>query len=251
MAHTRTNHNGRGCAVLLFLVMTAVIPVFAYGEGHAMGEQQAARADDASDAAVYVVAYLEVMPPSTSEATALLRQYREASRKDEGHVRLEVLQQSGRPDHFAIVAMWKDQKAFEAHAMAAHTRHLRETLRPLRISPYDERPHTGLTRGPTLTAPAQGAMYVVTHADAIPPAKDEAIAAMKQLAEASRTDDGHVRFEVLQQGSRQNHFTIVEIWKDQKALDAHTMAAHTQQFREKFQPLSGSLYDERLYKALD
>ena len=52
-----------------------------------MGEQQAVRADDASDAAVYVVSYVEVMPPSTGEAIALLRQYREASRKDEGHVR--------------------------------------------------------------------------------------------------------------------------------------------------------------------
>jgi hypothetical protein len=29
------------------------------------------------------------------------------------------------------------------------------------------------------------------------------------------------------------------------------MAAHTRQFRDKFQPMSGSLYDERLYKALD
>ena len=29
------------------------------------------------------------------------------------------------------------------------------------------------------------------------------------------------------------------------------MAAHTRQFREQFQPMSGSLYDERLYQALD
>jgi quinol monooxygenase YgiN len=74
---------------------------------------------------------------------------------------------------------------------------------------------------------------------------------LKQLAEASRTDDGSVRFEVLQQGSRQNHFTLVEIWQDQQAFEAHVMAAHTKQFREKFQPLTGSLYDERLYRALD
>jgi quinol monooxygenase YgiN len=71
------------------------------------------------------------------------------------------------------------------------------------------------------------------------------------LAETSRNDDGNVRFEVLQQSSRQNHCTIVEVWKDQKALAAHVMTGHTRQFREKFQPLSGSLYDERLYTALD
>jgi len=91
----------------------------------------------------------------------------------------------------------------------------------------------------------------VTHADAIPPGKDEAIALLKQLAEASRKEDGNVRFEVWQQNSRQNHCTIVEVWQDQKSLEAHAMAAHTRQFREKFQPFSGSLYDERLYKALD
>ena len=91
----------------------------------------------------------------------------------------------------------------------------------------------------------------MTHADAIPSGKDEAIVLLKQLAEASRTDDGNVRVEVLQQTSRQNHFTLVEIWRDQQALETHQMTTHTRQFREKFQPLSGSLYDERLYKALD
>jgi quinol monooxygenase YgiN len=216
-----------------------------------MGEQQAAGADDTREDAVYVVAYLEVMPSSTGEAAALLRQYREASRKDEGNLRLEVLQQSGRPDHFAIVELWQDEKAFAGHGMAAHRRQFHEQLGPLRVSPYDERPHQGLARGSTPAARAEGAAYVLTHADAIPPAKDEALALLKQLAEASRTDHGSIRFEVLQQSSRPNHFTLVELWQNQKALEAHTMAAHTRQFREQFQPLTGSLYDERLYQALD
>lgn len=109
-----------------------------------MGEPQPARADDARDAAVYVVAYLEVMPPSTGEAAALLRQYREASRTDEGHMRLEVLQQRGRPDHFAIMELWQDQQALEAHAMAAHTRQFREQFQPLTGSLYDERLYQAL-----------------------------------------------------------------------------------------------------------
>ena len=227
----------------LYLLFSIAIPV--------LGFAQAARADEASDAAVYVVSYIEVMPPSTGEAAALLRQYREASRKDAGNVRLEVLQQSGRPDHFALVEMWQGQQSFDAHGLAAHTRQWREKLQPLRISPYDERLHKGLAIGAMLAAPAVGATYVVTHADAIPPAKDDALALLKQLAEASRQDAGNVRFEVLQQSSRQNHCTIVEVWQDQQAFEAHAMAAHARQFREKFQPMSGSLYDERLYKALD
>jgi quinol monooxygenase YgiN len=216
-----------------------------------MGEPQAGRAHDVHDAAVYVVAYLEVMPRSTGEAVALLRQYREASRKAEGYRRLEVLQQRGRPDHFALVELWQDQQALEAHRMAASTKQLREALRPLCVSPYDERPHHGLALGDTRPARAEGATYVVTHADAIPSAKEDAMALLQQLAEASRNDDGGLRFEVLQQSSRPNHFTLVELWQDQQALEAHVMAVHTRQFRERFQPLSGSLYDERLYQALD
>jgi quinol monooxygenase YgiN len=216
-----------------------------------MGEQPTASTDDTSAAAVYLVAYFEVMPPSTAEAVALLRQYREASRMDAGHGQLEVLQQCGRPDHFAIVEMWQDEGVFDAHGSAAHTRTFHGRLQPLRTSPYDERLHQGLAIGATPARRVPGAIYVLTHADAIPPAKDDAMALLKQLAEASRRDDGGVRFDVLQQRSRLNHFTIVEIWQDQKALEAHVMAAHTRQFRERFQPMSGSLYDERLYQALD
>jgi hypothetical protein len=64
-------------------------------------------------------------------------------------------------------------------------------------------------------------------------------------------DKGNVHFEVLQQNKRQNHCTIVEVWQDQPALEVHVMAAHTRQCCDKFQPMSGSRYNERLYKALD
>jgi quinol monooxygenase YgiN len=216
-----------------------------------MAELNTAHTDDSGDAAVYVVAYVEVIPPAVAEATALLRQYREASRTDAGLVRLEVLQQRGRPDHFAIMETWQDQKTFEAHGGAPHTSALRERLQPLRSSPYDERLHQHLSTDDAPASRVAGAIYAVTHADAIPPAKDDATVLLNQLAEVSRHDQGCVRFEVLQQRNRLNHFTIVEIWQNQKALEAHVTAAHTRQFREQFQPMSGSLYDERLYQALD
>jgi quinol monooxygenase YgiN len=216
-----------------------------------MGEPQAMRADEPRDVAVYVASYLEAIPRSTREAAALLRQYREASRMDEGRKRLEVLQQHGRPDHFAVMELWQDQQAFEAHDVATHTRHFRETLRPLCVSPYDTRLHTYLAGGPMRAAHVAGGVYVVTHVDAIPPAKDDAIALLTQLVGSSRDEDGGVRFEVLQQRSRQNHFSVVEVWRDQQAFEAHVIAAHTRQFREQFQPMTGSLYDERLYAALD
>jgi quinol monooxygenase YgiN len=57
--------------------------------------------------------------------------------------------------------------------------------------------------------------------------------------------------KVLQRNSRQNHYIIVEVWQDQKACTAHVMAGRTRQCRAQFQPLIGSLYDERPYTALD
>ena len=227
----------------LYFLCSLALPVLGLAYG--------VRADEASDAAIYMVSYIEVTPSSQGETMALLRQYREASRKEEGNVRLEVLQQNGRPDHFVLLETWKDQKALDAHDMTTHTAQWREKLQSLRVSPFDQRLHKGLAIGSALAAPAAGATYVVTHADAVPSGKDAALVLLKQLAETSRNDDGNVRFEVLQQSSRQNHCTIVEIWQDQKARTAHVMAGHTKQFREKFQPLSGSLYDERLYTALD
>src|SRR5437016_13601286 len=151
----------------LYLLCILALPV--------LGLAYAARADDASEAAVYTVSYIEVMPSAQGETMTLLRQYREASRKEEGNVRLEVLQQNGRPDHFVLLATWKDQKALDTHGMATHTAQLREKLQPLRVSPFDERLHKGLAIGAALAAHATGATYVVTHADAVPPGKDEAL----------------------------------------------------------------------------
>jgi len=218
----------------------------------AASSTQTARADEAGDAAVYVVSYIEIAPASDDAVIALLRQYRDASRKEESNLRLEVLQQSGRPDHFATWEVWKNQKGFEAHEMAVHTKQFRDKLQPLRVSPYDERLHKALAIASMPAPRAGGATYVLTHADAAGgPARDEAIALLTQLADASRKDDGNVGFEVLQQSSRLNHSTIVEMWKDQKTFERHRLAAHTRQFREKFQPLSGALYDERVYRSLE
>src|SRR5207249_1862741 len=108
-----------------------------------------------------------------------------------------------------------------------------------------------VTVAPLQAGPAGDAVYVVTHVDVIPPRKDDGLAAVKQLGEESRRGEGNARFEVLQQTNRPNHFTVVEIWKDAKALETHSMAEVTRQFRDKLGPMSGALYDERMFKAVE
>jgi len=50
---------------------------------------------------------------------------------------------------------------------------------------------------------------------------------------------------------RANHFTVIEGWQNDRALDAHAAAAHTRQYREALGPLTGSPLDERTYKIAD
>jgi quinol monooxygenase YgiN len=74
---------------------------------------------------------------------------------------------------------------------------------------------------------------------------------LRQLAEDSRRGEGNLRFEVVQQINRPNHFTVVEIWESVAALEAHSMAAPTRRFRDTLVAATGALYDERMYRALD
>jgi quinol monooxygenase YgiN len=48
---------------------------------------------------------------------------------------------------------------------------------------------------------------------------------------------------------RGNHFTVIETWRDQAALDAHATAPHTKKYRDEVLPLTGSPLDERAFKA--
>ena len=183
--------------------------------------------------------------------TAALKQYRDASRKDDGYVRFDLLEQVGRAGHFVVVETWKDQKAFDTHGTAAHTKRFRDSLQPIRVSGYDERPYKSLTTA-TAGAGSSQAVYVVAHVDiAGQGPQAEAPGMLRRLAETSRKEPGSVRFDVLQHAMRANHFTVIEIWQSQNALDAHAAAAHTKEYRDVLQPISGSPVDERVYKAVD
>jgi quinol monooxygenase YgiN len=204
--------------------------------------------DTLAGARVYAVSYVEVMVSSRTTAIAALRQYRDVSRKQNGCVRLELFEQVGRPGHFAVVETWQDQRAFDARG-AASRKQLLDTLQPIRVSDYDERPYKTLTVGSASPAANSHAITVVSHVDTAPGGQVPGL--LERLAEASRQDAGNVRFDVLQHTMRANHFTVIETWQGQKALDAHAAAAHTRQYRDELQPMTGSPLDERVYRAVE
>ncbi|MFL2546225.1 MAG: putative quinol monooxygenase [Candidatus Rariloculaceae bacterium] len=198
--------------------------------------------------ASYVVTYIEVTPMATTKAVDLLNAQAQASRDESGNALYQVLQRIGRPNHFAIVETWKNAAAQESNAAANHTREFRAGLEPLLYSPYDERLHTDLHVSAGNSG--AGAIFGLTHVDIIPTGLDTGRERIGEVVEASRDDEGVIRFDVLTQASRQNHMTLVESWESAGAQEAHSSTEHAKAFRAALQPLSGSLYDERLYRAL-
>ena len=198
----------------------------------------------------YVVTYIEVLPSSQGEATGLLKQVAAASRKEAGNERYDILQRIDRKNQFVILEAWTDLKAAEAHAGGDALKQFKDKLKPLQASFYDERPSNGIAVAPAPASVGKGSIYSVTHVDVIPPSKDDCIVMLKKLADDTRKEPNAERFEAWQQNNRANHFTVTEIWKNRAAHDAHVAAATTTEFREKLGPMSGALYDERLYRSL-
>jgi quinol monooxygenase YgiN len=95
-------------------------------------------------------------------------------------------------------------------------------------------------------------VYVVTHVDLATNGERLAAATkvLREFAAESRHDPGNIRFELLVQDGRLNHFTIVEVWQTREAFEAHSSADHTKRFREQIQPVMGSPFDERLHALL-
>ena len=99
-----------------------------------------------------------------------------------------------------------------------------------------------------LNAQDDSTLYVVSYVEAVPASQGQAATMLKQLADASRKE-GAVRFEVLQRITEPNQFLILEIWKDQRALDTHGAASHTRQFREQIAPMLLAPIDDRFCVA--
>jgi len=202
-----------------------------------------------TDTTFYTVSYVDILPASKAAAVTALKQYREASRKDDGFVRMEFFEQVGRPGHFSIIETWANQKASDAHAAAANAKDFRTKIDSMRISDVDQRPYKTLTLGTPRNATSSGT-FVITHVD-IGGQGTNAADLLKKLAEASRKEEGNLRFDVLQHTMRANHFTVIEEWQSQKAQDAHAASATTKEYRNGLAPIAGSPLDERLYKFVE
>lgn len=103
-----------------------------------------------------------------------------------------------------------------------------------------------LVSSPVLAAPLP-TVTGVTFIDVIPNSfiagnEDKAQVLLKQMNADTQREPGLVSFSILRETKHGNHFTLIEVWKNEQAFDAHTQADHTRQFRADLQPLIGSPY---------
>ncbi len=196
-----------------------------------------------------VVSYIEVAPGQQRKALGILRSLRDASLKETGAKSFGIFQRINLPHHFSVLEVWADNAAREAHLAQAHVKQAREQLAVIETAPYDERPHRPLATGPA-RKPAEGAITCITHVDFVPVYREEGERMLKMLADGSRAEKSAARYDVFTQSTRPNHMTLVEVWDSQSAWNNHLTMKHLKDFRLSLLPRTGSLYDERIYRAV-
>jgi quinol monooxygenase YgiN len=206
---------------------------------------------------VFAVTYLDVGVGAVPQGIELIKKYRDQSRREDANLEFTILQETSRPNRFAIMEAWRDKAAFDAHDKGAAKVEFEGALKPIRNSPSDRK-----MLQPFANAPARriepGALYMVEHIDFL--GGDPAIAAaaaplVTALAESSQKEAGALRYEIYRMPPpRINHYEVVAAWTDAKAFDAHETSGHTLEFRNASaqggKAWRANLYDQRLYKAL-
>ncbi len=92
---------------------------------------------EATSKSVYVISHVDVAPDP--KVAGMLTALATASRLEEGNIRFDVLLHTMRSNHFEVIETWRNEKALESHANAAHTKKYRDDLQAALGSPLDER----------------------------------------------------------------------------------------------------------------
>jgi (4S)-4-hydroxy-5-phosphonooxypentane-2,3-dione isomerase len=79
-------------------------------------------------------------------------------------------------------------------------------------------------------------IMIVVEFEVKPEHRSQMIELIKGHAQRSRAEDGCQQFDVLVPQEDQNRVLLVEAWRDQAALDAHSKGPMLAKTRETYQP---------------
>jgi quinol monooxygenase YgiN len=201
---------------------------------------------------VYALTTFDVSPSATLQTIALLTQYRDTARKQAGNISVDLLQETGLSNRFAIHESWSNRSAYDANEKAPQMAALRDGLKPLAGAPLDRRIYRPLSIGPIRNAGSDGAVYMVLFLDVFPPGLIPTLAAVKDAAVAARKGKGNLRYDVEQEGvGLGNHMIFYAAWQNRDDFDSYEKSDYARHLRDVVGPLLGSPYDDRLYALLD
>jgi quinol monooxygenase YgiN len=200
---------------------------------------------------VYALTTFDVSPSATLQTIALLTQYRDTARKQAGNISVDLLQETGLSNRFAIHESWSNRSAYDANEKAPQMAALRDGLKPLAGAPLDRRTYRPLSIGPIRNAGGGGAVYMVLFLDVFPPGLVPTLAAVKGAAVAARKGEGNLRYDVEQGAGLGNHMIFYAAWQNRDDFDSYEKSDDARHLRDVVGPLLGSPYDDRLYALFD
>lgn len=200
----------------------------------------------AEESARSVATYVVVEAARDRDAARALLAYAAGTRRDAGARRVLVLSELDRPGKFVLLESWRDEAAWNAHAGGPVRQSLLEALQPHLLAPFDER--VGLpTQAEGDLAEPRGALHVVLHVDVLQPGVDAIGGMLREAARAAALVPGAIAFEVAAQAAKRNHLTVHQVWASRAAYAAYTASAGAKEFRARFNPVKGAVYDDRLF----
>jgi quinol monooxygenase YgiN len=203
------------------------------------------------DGPIYTMTYIEVIPSAKAQAIAMLKDYRDASRKEPGVMYADIYQEDGQSHRFVVSEIWQNRGAVEAHAKGAAATGLIQKLKPVETGPLDMRIHQAHSVTPP-RAPNANDVVVISHIDVAGGNTQNLINAFAPLAEGSRKEAGMVRYEILDEvPAHVNHFRSFEEWSSLAAFEAHNRAPHTHAYRATVLQWLGTPYDQRVYRLVN
>lgn len=203
------------------------------------------------DGPTYLMTYIEVVPSTTARAIAMMKEYRNAARKEPGAMYVDIMQEEGQSHRFILNEIWQNRGAASTHTAAAAMKGLEEKLKPIELGPTDIRTHQAHSVTPPKASGANS-VIVISHCDVAGGNTQNLINAFAPLSEGSRKENGMVRYEILDEvPAHANHFRLYEEWANMAAFEAHNRAPHTQAYRQVILQWLGTPYDQRIYKVVN
>jgi quinol monooxygenase YgiN len=195
-----------------------------------------------------VISFIEARHDAVERAKSLLLKYAGALRHGTS-VQVEVVEEIGQPQRFVMLETAPRLDDLAHSETAAQP--IMDSLIAALLAPLDRRVNRDFAAGPPSSAGNSTRFYVIAHLDLVAPNQAQGEQMLRELVAAERQSPGNARATAWQQSEHPNHFNLVSAWKSAAEFNTFADGTAGRAFRSGIAGLTGSPYDERLYRRID